>query len=154
MKDSRQPSLTIQGKPVTRAEVINHLCFPASPLAQHTTNEGLTLPSLVRDNPSALQAVGLVQKEVYGATCTDVQRGSWSVRPLKIWVDEESGVPLDSATVMFVDALPRSLSSSHPNDLIQFLPPTYCSSREDAERLVRLLEEAGPTHKWPIKPAA
>jgi hypothetical protein len=145
MKDARQTSVTIQGLTVTREDVINTLCFPASPLAQRPETDGLTLPTLVRDNPAALQAVGLVQLEVYGPTCLDVERGTWSVRPRMIWVDQESGVPVDSATVMFVDTLPESLSSSKPNELIQFLPPTYCTRREDAERLVQLLQEAGPT---------
>lgn len=153
MKDTRQSSVTIQGVTVTRAEAIHSLCFPASPLAQRSSTEGLTLPTIVRDNPSALEAVGLVQQEVYGAVCTDVERGSWDVRPRMIWVDQESGVPVDSATVMFIDSLPNSLSSAHPSDLIQFPPPTYCRNREDAERLVRLLEEAGPAHNWPFRAA-
>lgn len=149
MKDVRQTPVTIQGLTVTREEVIQTLCLPASPLAQRQQEDGLTLPTIVRDNPTALQAVGIVQLEVYGPTCLDVERGSWGVRPRMIWIDQESGVPVDSATVMFVEDLPESLSASQPNQLIRFLPPTYCRRREDAERLVQLLEEAGPTHGWP-----
>jgi hypothetical protein len=149
MTDFRRSTVTIRGLTVTREEVINTLCFPASPISQLPQTKGLTLPSLVRENPAALQAVGLVQLEVYGPSCIDVQRGSWTVRPNMIWVDQESGVPIDAATIMFVNTLPESLSASRPNELIKFLPPTYCVRREDAERLVRLLQEAGPTRGWP-----
>ena len=150
MKDAHQKPVTIAGLTVTREEVINTLCFPASPLAQRHEAGGLSLPSIVRDNPAALHAVGIGQLEVYGPTCIDVERGSWQVRPCMVWIDQENGVPVDSATVMFVESLPESLSANQPNQLITFLPPTYCRRREDAERLVQLLQEAGPTRGWPV----
>ena len=145
MKDIQRSPVTIQGLTVTREQVINTLCFPASPLFQLSQTGELTLPALIRENPAALQAVGIVQREVYGPSCIDVQRGSWTVRPTMIWIDQESGVPVDAATIMFVNTLPESLSASRPNELIKFLPPTYCVRREDAERLVQLLQDAGPT---------
>ena len=154
MAEFRRSPVTIQGLTVTRDEVINALCFPQPPLSHPSHAKELTLPTLVRENPAAFEAVGLGQLEVYGPTCIDVERGSWRVRQTKIWVDKCSAVPVDAATVMFVDSLPESLSARRPTELIQFLPPTYCTRREDAQRLVELLQEAGPTRGWPKKGAA
>ena len=141
MSQATQDSVTIRGLTVDRRDVINHLIFPCQPMLKVSEQNELTLPSLVRDYPEDLVAFGITQQEVYGVSCTDIERGTWAVRARRVWVDQATGVPVDSGTVMFVDQLPDTLSASAPRDLINFLPPTYCRKREDAERLARLFEQ-------------
>lgn len=147
MSQSTQDSVTIRGLTVDRRDVINHLIFPPNPLLKAPEKGALTLPVIVRDYPAKLEALGLVQQEVFGASCTDVAGGTWTVRARRVWIDQAPGVPVDSGTVMFIDQLPDTLSASTPRDLINFLPPTYCRKREDAERLARLFEQMAPSER-------
>jgi hypothetical protein len=105
-----------------------------------------TLRDIVKDHPDELVALGLVKQQVYAPYCIDVATGVWSVRPVRIWIDKESGVPLDSDTVRLIDGLPSDASLSNHHEL---LPPTYFTVKGEAERLAAILQEAGPSRNWP-----
>ena len=143
--------ITINNSKFSRSEVISHIIFPLKPLQRDNTTDSATLADLVRNKPSELEALGLERVHVFAPSCSDPEAGTWHVAKHSVWVDKETRVPLDSATVQILGDLPNDLSTIPSRIIIELLPPTYCAYRRDAEVLVALLIERGPMHQWSVE---
>jgi hypothetical protein len=134
-----------------RETAIRLLLSPQSYIIPTTSDENAELRTAIRDKPEKLEALGLSRVQVFSPTCTDPHRGTWMVGRFQIWVDKETGAPIDSPTVKILDRLPESIRTIALIDLINFLRPTYCRSSDDAQTLVDLFHAAGPSSTWGLR---
>lgn len=143
-------ALKINASIFERSDVIRHLLYPLQTLSAGTDADRLELTRIVRDKPSELMAVGLIRAEVFAPVCSDPEKGTWHVAKHKVWVDKDSGVPVDISTVQILAEFPAEPHKLSRKDMVSLLPPTYWAREEDAAMLVRLFQEAGPMSQWPI----
>lgn len=142
-------ALKINQSTFERADVIQHLLYPMKGLTGGSDQAKSELARIVRDKPSELLALGLIRVEVFAPECADSEKGTWHTRKHKVWVDKESGVPVDSSTVQILTEFPLEPATVTRRDMIKLLPPTYWAREEDAAILTKLFREAGPLHQWP-----
>lgn len=145
-------ALKINQSSFERADVISHLLYPMKAINAGTDRDAAELARIVRDKPSELIAVGLIRVEVFAPVCADPEKGTWYVTKHKIWVDKESGVPVDSSTVQILPQFPCDPATVTRRDMINLLPPTYWAREEDAATITKLFNEAGPMNQWPVLP--
>ena len=143
-------ALKINDSKFERAEVINHLLYPLKGISAGADRDKSELARIVRDKPSELLAVGLIRVEVFAPECSNPEQGTWSVGRFKVWVDKDSGVPVDSSTVHILSQFPGDPDKLTRKDMISLLPPTYWAREEDAAVLKKLFQDAGPLHTWPV----
>ena len=143
-------ALKINDSKFERSDIINHILYPLKGISAGSDKDKIELARIVRDKPSELVAVGLIRVEVFAPTCTAPETGSWEVSRYKIWVDKESGVPVDSSTVQILAEFPSEPDKLSRRDMINLLPPTYWAREQDAAALTKLFREAGPMSEWPV----
>ncbi len=135
--------------PTTERETaIRLLLFPQISIIPTRCDETHELKRIIRENPERLESLGLSRVKVFSPTCSDPTRGTWEVSAFHIWIDKETGTPIDSLTVKILDHLPDAIHSMPPRDLLNFLNPTYCRNSRDAQTVADLCNAAGPSSHW------
>ena len=143
-------TISVDSAQLTRRDAESVLIYPLKPL----TSEGASrsdvkrLHNLFTQNPECLQGLGIARVDVYRPTCTDPVQGHWEVGRHSVWIDKETGIPLDAATVRIEERLPPTLGGMKRSELINLLPPTYFRHQVDAMMLAEVLQAAGPMGEW------
>jgi hypothetical protein len=139
--DANVQSKTRAQLPVARAQIESVLLYPGKTPDAVAPDTLVALRHQISNAPLDLQQFGLRPQPVFAVYAFNVESEAgpqWAIREHNVWVDDQSGKPIDHV-INVLRELPDGYKSRSYAELINLLPPTYLLHRKDAETLQHLI---------------